>query len=101
MPLSGGWVNQRSYRTRVDVLDLQSRFITSAACAIEVQPGAVGWGGVLTEVEPYAHLGSGRHHLRLRGGVEAVIIIQARQRIGGDERYPFLGEGPPPPLEGS
>jgi hypothetical protein len=91
-------VNEGSYTARVDVLDVQDRFITSAECAIEVQRGSGLWAGVLTGVEPYAHLGSGRHRIRLRDGAQAVIHIQARQRVGRDERYPFVGEGAPPPL---
>jgi hypothetical protein len=85
---------------RVDVLDPQGRFITSAACEIEVQRGAAVWGGVLTGIEPNAHLGSGRHRIRLRDGAQAVIVIQARQRVGREERYPFAGEGAPPPING-
>jgi hypothetical protein len=92
-------VNQARYTVRVDVLDVHDRFITSAECAIEVQRGSGLWSGVLTGVEPYAHLGSGRHHLRLRDGARAVIHIQARQRVGRDERYPFVGEGAPPVLD--
>ena len=91
-------MNEGSFTVRVDVLDPQDRFITSADCAIEVQRGSGLWSGVLTGVEPYAHLGSGRHRLRLRDGGRAVIHIQARQRVGQEERYPFTGEGSPPDL---
>ncbi len=84
---------------RVDVLDARARFVTSADCELTPRPGGGGWGGVLTAVEPNAHLGSGRYRLRLRDGAEAVVVIQARQRIGGRERYPFVGEGRPLVIE--
>lgn len=92
-------MNEGHFHVRVDVFDAYARFVTSAACAIRVRPGTAAWDGVLTDIEPYAHLGSGRHHIRLRDGAQAVIIIQARQRLGRDERYPFVGEGPPPALD--
>ena len=94
-------MNEGNVVARVDVLDAQSRFITSAACVIDRQSGTAVWSGVLTDVEPHAHLGSGRHRIRSRDGAEAVIIIQARQRVGREERYPFIGEGPPPVLDRS
>lgn len=80
---------------RVDVLDEHARFVTSADCELTVHEDGTSWGGILTGIEPNARLGSGRHRLRTRGGSEAAIVIQARQRIGQQERYPFVGEGPP------
>ena len=82
--------------TRVDVLDADEHFITSAECAITVLPDRAGWRGVLSGIEPNAHLGSGRYRIRTRDGATARIVIQARQRVRGEERYPFTGEGPPP-----
>ena len=84
---------------RVDVLDEGFRFVTGADCEIRPRGEGAGWGGVLTGIEPNAHLGSGRYRIRSRGGVEAVIIVQARQRIGQSERYPFVGEGEVPRFE--
>lgn len=83
-------------RTRVDVLDVDAHFVTSADCAIGGSTTEGAWSGALTAVEPHAHLGSGRYRIRWRDGVEAVVHIQARQRIGREERYPFVGEGPAP-----
>ncbi len=79
----------------VDLFDEQGRFVTSAGCAIAIRADG-GWSGVLTSVEPNKHLGSGRYRLRTRDGVEAVITVQARQRIRGREQYPFTGSGPAP-----
>ncbi len=87
--------------TRVDVLDEGLRFVTSADCVVRQRGEGNGWGGVLTAIEPNAHLGSGRYRLRSRGGVEAAISVQARQRIGQSERYPFIGEGDIPRFEPS
>ena len=82
--------------TRVDVFDADEHFITSADCEIAVQPDWAGWRGVLSAIEPNARLGSGRYRIRTRGGATGMILILARQRVRGEERYPFAGEGPPP-----
>ena len=84
---------------RVDVLDEGLRFITSADCEIRPRGEGEGWGGMLTGIEPNAHLSSGRYRIRSRDGAEAVITVQARQRIGESERYPFVGEGEIPRFE--
>lgn len=81
---------------RVDILDADARFVTSADCAIRLAAGSASWSGALTGVEPHAHVGSGRYRLRVRGGAEATIVIQGRVRVGGGERFPFVGEGRPP-----
>ena len=86
---------------RVDILDPEARFVTSAECELRLPSGGGPWGGVLTHVEPYAHLSSGQYRLRLRDGVEAEIHIQGRQRVGQTERYPFVGAGDAPPLSES
>lgn len=82
---------------RVDVLDDQGRFVTSADCELNVRGDA--WSGMLTGIEPNARLGSGRYRLRSRAGVEAPVVVQARQRIAGRDRYPFVGVGPPAALD--
>ena len=82
--------------TRVDVLDADAHFVTSADCEITVQPDRAGWRGVLCGIEPNARLGSGRYRIRTRDGATASIVIQGRQRVRGEERYPFTGEGLPP-----
>jgi hypothetical protein len=88
-----------TYTTRVDILDEQARFITSANCEISVQGGS--WSGTLTGIEPNAHLGSGRYRLRTRDGAEAEVAVRGRQRVGSEERYPFTGVGPPAAFGGS
>lgn len=90
----------QSFRVLVDVLDAQSRFVTSADCQVAVRSEVEAWSGVLTQIEPYARLSNGHYRIRLRDGGEAAIHIQARQRIGRLERYPFVGEGSLPPIEG-
>jgi hypothetical protein len=81
------------------VLDAAGRFITSADCELTTGADAAAWRGALSGIEPNARLSSGRHRIRTRAGVEATITIQARQRIGERERYPFVGEGQAPALE--
>ena len=85
---------------RVDVLDADGRFITSADCEATTGVEAAAWRGTLSGIEPNARLGSGRHRIRTRSGIEVTITIQARQRVGGRERYPFVGEGQAPVLDG-
>lgn len=71
------------------------RFVTSAECTLA--PGDEGgWRGTLTGIEPNKRLGSGRHRLRTRTGREGTILIRGRQRIGQEERYPFVGVGERP-----
>jgi hypothetical protein len=83
----------------VDILSVDARFITSAECELSSGAEGTSWRGMLTGIEPNKRLASGRYKLRSRGGREATIVIQARQRIGQRERYPFVGEGTQPEFD--
>jgi hypothetical protein len=99
IPATGGTAINGQPTAQVDIFSVDARFITSAEC--ELSSGAEGapWRGMLTGIEPNKRLISGRYKLRSRGGREATIVIQARQRIGQRERYPFVGEGTQPEFD--
>lgn len=80
-------------------MSVDARFITSAECELSSGADGAAWRGTLTGIEPNKHLTSGRYRLRSRAGREATIVIQARQRIGRRERYPFVGEGTQPEID--